>query len=481
MDVTNSVQEESARFRFEIIGSLLASPPSARGELRSKLEELAAKKWRVPKSGNWVSFSVPTLERWYYRAKGNDQDPMGSLRRKVSSGGGYGQGMCERLRDLVRTQYLAHKNWTYKLHFDNLKVLATQEHLMCPSYSTIKRYMKSCGYDRRKQLKSTDKTGLHEAEQRFATKEVRSFEVEHVGGLWHLDFHHGSHKIVTADGRLVKPMALAILDDHSRLCCHAQWYLSETAEDLVHGLSQAILKRGLPRALMSDNGAAMIAEETTSGLARLGIQHDTTLPYSPYQNGKQERFWGQLEGRLMAMLEGVEDLTLKILNDATCAWIEMEYNRIEHREIGTRPLDRFLNAPSVMRAAPGMADIKRAFRCEVTRRQRRTDGTISLESRRFEIDSRFRHLDAITVRYSRWDLSFVHMIDPKTGALLDQIYPLDKHANASGVRMHRDNPMTTGEAQRSTGMAPLLKKLMADYAADGLLPAYLPTDVGGDS
>ena len=183
----------------------------------------------------------------------------------------------------------------------------------------------------------------------------------------------------------------------------------------------------------------------------------------------------------MAMLEGVEDLTLKILNDATCAWIEMEYNRIEHREIGARPLDRFLNAPSVMRAAPGMADIKRAFRCEVTRRQRRTDGTISLESRRFEIDSRFRHLDAITVRYPRWDLSFVHMIDPKTGALLDQIYPLDKHANASGVRMHRDNPMTTGEAQRSTGMAPLLKKLMADYAADGLLPAYLPTDVGGDS
>ena len=389
--------------------------------------------------------------------------------------------MCERMRDLVRTQYLAHKNWTYKLHFDNLKVLATQEHLMCPSYSTIKRYMKSCGYDRRKQLKSTDTTGLHEAEQRFATKEVRSFEVEHVGGLWHLDFHHGSHKIVTADGRLVKPMALAILDDHSRLCCHAQWYLSETTEDLVHGLSQAILKRGLPRALMSDNGAAMIAEETTSGLARLGIQHDTTLPYSPYQNGKQERFWGQLEGRLMAMLEGVEDLTLKILNDATCAWIEMEYNRIEHREIGVRPLDRFLNAPSVMRAAPGMADIKRAFRCEVTRRQRRTDGTISLESRRFEIDSRFRHLDAITVRYPRWDLSFVHMIDPKTGALLDQIYPLDKHANASGVRMPRDNPMTTGEAQRSTGMAPLLKKLMADYAADGLLPAYLPTDVGGDA
>ncbi len=40
-------------------------------------------------------------------------------------------------------------------------------------------------------------------------------------------------------------------------------------------------------------------------LGRLGITHATTLPYSPYQNGKQEAFWGQVEGRLLAMLEGV--------------------------------------------------------------------------------------------------------------------------------------------------------------------------------
>ena len=39
---------------------------------------------------------------------------------------------------------------------------------------------------------------------------------------------------------------------------------------------------------MSDNGAAMTATEITEGLARLGILHQTTLPYSPYMNGKQE-------------------------------------------------------------------------------------------------------------------------------------------------------------------------------------------------
>ena len=52
---------------------------------------------------------------------------------------------------------------------------------------------------------------------------------------------------------------LGLLDDRSRVACHLQWYLDETAETLVHGLTQAIQKRGLPRALLTDNGAAMLA------------------------------------------------------------------------------------------------------------------------------------------------------------------------------------------------------------------------------
>ena len=86
------------------------------------------------------------------------------------------------------------------------------------------------------------------------------------------------------------------------------------AQNLVHALTQAMLKRGLPRALMTDNGSAMLAEETREGLARLGVSHDTTLPYSPYMNGKQEVFWAQLEGRLMELLRGVSPLRLEFLN-----------------------------------------------------------------------------------------------------------------------------------------------------------------------
>jgi len=38
----------------------------------------------------------------------------------------------------------------------------------------------------------------------------------------------------------------------------------------------------------------MTAAEITEGLTRLGVLHYTTLPYSPYQNAKQEAFGARL-------------------------------------------------------------------------------------------------------------------------------------------------------------------------------------------
>ena len=99
--------------------------------------------------------------------------------------------------------------------------------------------------------------------------------------LWHWDCHHCSRKVLTARGEWVTPILFGVLDDRSRLACHLQWYLAETAEVIAHGLSQAFQKRGLPRAALSDNGAAMTAAEITQGLARLGILHQTTLALQP--------------------------------------------------------------------------------------------------------------------------------------------------------------------------------------------------------
>jgi hypothetical protein len=226
---------------------------------------------------------------------------------------------------------------------------------------------------------------------------------------------------------------------------------------------------------MTDNGAAMLAEETVNGLATLGVLHQTTLPYSPYQNAKQESFWGRVEGRLMAMLEGEVALSLELLNQTTQAWVEQEYHRTLHSELGTTPLARYLEGPNVCRACPSTAELAAAFRVEVVRTQRRSDGTVSLDGTRFEIPAAYRHLARVHLRYARWDLTRVDLVDARGGAILCPVRPLDKSANADGQRRSLA-PVTERAAPPATGMAPLLKQLLADYAATGLPPAYLPTD-----
>jgi len=466
-----------AHLRFAVVGALLAAPPK-KGELQTTLKELAARTWQHPIRGEPVRFAVSTLERWYYYARHATLDPVGRLRRRVRRDAGQQPSMGDRLRQALLAQYDAHRRWSYQLHVDNLRVLVKADPTLgpLPSYSTVRRYMQAHGLLRQRRRTARDRPGADRLDAPRQPREVRSYEVEYVGGLWHADFHHGSLKVLTSTGDWVTPRLLAFLDDRSRLCCHAQWYLAETAETFVHGLCQAIQKRGLPRALLTDNGSAMTAAETGEGLARLGITHQTTLPYSPYQNAKQEVLWAQVEGRLLAMLEGIAgELHLPLLNEATQAWVELEYHRTPHSETGQTPLARFLAGPEVLRPSPSSDALRAAFTTEQTRAQRRSDGTITVEGVRFEVPARFAHLPRLTIRSARWDLSSVLVCETRTGAVLGPLYPLDKTRNADAVR----RPLTPAPSltpPAAAGIAPLLESLLRQHRATGLPPAYLPKD-----
>jgi transposase InsO family protein len=440
---------------------------------------LAAKTWTHPVSGRDVRLSAVTIERWYYMARRKHDDPVGALRRAVRKDCGK-VSLATPVAERLVLQYRDYPHWSYQLHYDNLAALVKANPTLGPlcSYSTVRRYMKAHGFLRKPRLQPMNYPGEARAACRRQTREIRSYEAEYVGALWHLDFHHGSKKVLTHGGQWLRPIALGVLDDHSRLCCHVQWYLSETAEDLVHGLSQAIQKRGLPRALLTDNGSAMVAEEVTEGLLRLGIVHERTLPYSPYQNGKQEAFWGTLEGRLMKMLDGVAELTLDLLNQATLAWMEIEYNRVVHRETSCSPVERWKQAPDVLRPSPKSESLRDAFRLETKRTQRQSDGTISLDGVRFEIPGRYRHFCEVTLRYARWDLGRVDLVDERSGIILAPLYPLDKTANADGRRALFEPNGTEGppdDSPRKDGeLPPLLKRILQEYSATGMPPAYLP-------
>jgi putative transposase len=467
-DNAPSARMRWARLRFQILGTLLAAPADD-GELKTRIGELAARPWRNPSTGESIRFSFKTIERWWYTARGVD-DPLGALARKVPSHAGTHPSVDPTLAEAIAKQHRDHPRWSFQLHHDNLLALAREDPRLgpVPSYPTVCRFMKEHGLLRARKRRHRE---YPEADP-FVTRETRSYEVAHVHGLWHLDFHQGSRPVLTAGGQWQKPQLLGVLDDRSRLCCHLQWYLDETAEALIHGLSQAFQKRGLPRALLTDNGAAMLAAETTEGLERLGIVHHTTLPYSPEQNGKQESFWGQVEGRLLPMLEGEPVLTPELLNIATQAWVEEEYQRKEHSEIRESPLTRYMRGPSVGRESPSSDALRRAFRTDISRKQRRSDGTVTVEGIRFEVPAAYRTLLQLRLRVARWDLSSVGLVDPRSGDHLATLLPLDKARNAERTR--RVVPGAAHEPSDPVGIAPHLRALMADYAATGLPPAYLP-------
>jgi len=208
--------------------------------------------------------------------------------------------------------------------------------------------------------------------------------------------------------------------------------------------------------------------------------HETTLAYSPYQNGKQENFWGgQIEGRLMPMLEGVRELTLPFLNKATQAFVELDYHDKVNDETGQTPLARFAAGPDVGRPCPAVENLREAFAAQEVRTVRRTDGTVSIEKTRYEIPSSFRHMKRVTVRYPSWNLANVYLVDERTDKVICRILPRDLSKNADG-RRRMIGPVTQPGEEASlpaqAGLAPLMQKLMENYAATGLPPAYIPKD-----
>jgi hypothetical protein len=103
---------------------------------------------------------------------------------------------------------------------------------------------------------------------------------------------------------------------------------------------------------------------------------------------------------------------------------------------------------------------------------------------RYEVPSRYRTLERLSVRYAAWDLSTVHLVDERSGALLAPLYPLDRAKNAAQSRrvlaeVASASP-TTAVATTSPStireMAPLLRHLITSYDRAGLPPAYVPKD-----
>ena len=103
--------------------------------------------------------------------------------------------------------------------------------------------------------------------------------------------------------------------------------------------------------------------------------------------------------------------------------------------ISTPPRSNVLfNPPTSLVPVPDSATLRRAFCRTVSRKTRRSDGSVALAGTRYEIPNRYRHLEQVRLSYARWNLSEVELLDPQAPTALCRLYPSDKSANAQGQR-----------------------------------------------
>ena len=178
---------------------------------------------------------------------------------------------------------------------------------------------------------------------------------------------------------------IAFIDDATRLVPHATFALTERTTTYLPALEQAIRRRGLPKRLYVDNGAAFRSHHLALVCAKLGIALIHARPYSPQGKGKMERWFRTARMQLLAAIESPGSLTLDALNRRLAAWVEGEYHRAPHRGLGGEtPADRWARTSQDVKLPD--SDVGACFLFDAKRKVAR-DRTVTLDGVAFEVDA----------------------------------------------------------------------------------------------
>ena len=408
----DEMKKEIALFRYSVIASLLTLEP-ARGELKRAITRLSRMRHDHPRQGP-IDAGFGTIEEWYYLYRKGGLDALVPRSRKDR---GHSRKLddevIEALEDLARDRpELSGVDLVAELAARFGKERA-------PSLSTLYRTLRARGLDDR---------GAP------ARRDHRAFAFQLAGDLWQGDVMHGP-SLCTRDGKRRKTYLIAILDDATRLVCHAEFYQAEDLVSLKDCLKQALLKRGVPARFYFDNGKIFRSRLMLQISARLGIHLIHTRPYKPQGRAKLERWFRTVRMSFLRRVDTnrVEDLAA--LNRLLFAWIEGEYHVRPHKGIEREtPLDRWMRLSGGLRSLPQEVDLERLFMSETTRRVAK-DGTLSIAGKRFEAGPALIG-SKLTVLYDPRDLRRV-LITLADGSVM-AVHPVDLDGNRR-VRRNADH------------------------------------------
>ena len=168
------------------------------------------------------------------------------------------------------------------------------------------------------------------------------FQKDHANDLWQADCSGGLYLPDPRNkGQHKQVHLISIIDDATRVAVHAEFYWDEQLPSLFDCLRKALLKRGKVRQIYTDNGPCFKAHDLARTCARLGVELSHSEAYTPEGRGKIERHIGTIKSRFYqeAKHSGLE--TLEQLNDFFFAWLEKEYNNVEHKSLSMTPAQRW--------------------------------------------------------------------------------------------------------------------------------------------
>jgi putative transposase len=394
--------EAIAIFRAQVIGPLLCRELS-RGELAAALEELSQERFRPPGALE-RSFSVSTLERWYYAYKAGGLEALRPKGRQR----GFALELSEEQRELVCAIRREHRSASVPLIARTLvKDGRLPEGRV--SLPTLRRLFAARGLDR---------IGLRESKSRLRLR----WEAERPNALWHADVCHGPS--LRQHGRSVPLRVHAILDDASRYVPAIDACPTEREAEMLALLVKAVGAHGKPDGFYLDRGPTYTGGALATACARLGIALVHAKPRDPQARGKMERFFRTLREGCLDHLRDVasyHDIRVRLL-----AFLDQHYHTSPHASLmGKSPLEVYERERKVAEVSD--EELRDALTVRGRRRVRR-DGTISVAGADFELDQGFLAGRVVTVARALVDPSAapwvehedqryeLHRVDPKANA-----------------------------------------------------------------
>ena len=405
-----------ALFRLTVLGQLASRQNLSRGELKAIVKELAQKHYDIPGSRHTL-LSEKTIEAWYYAWKKQGIDAL-APKRRIDRG-------QSKISATLQTALIKAKQENPKRSLNSLLKIVQMEQLegaQALSRSSVYRLLLSRGLSR--------PIGTTQA------KELRRFEADYPGDIIYGDVMHGPKVVV--NGKTQKSYLVTLMDDKSRLILHAAFCPGETALDIEYVLKQALLRRGLPKRLVIDNGAAYRAHSLQGICARLSIQLIYCRPYAPEGKGKLERWHRTLRDQFLTELSPHKIYSLDEINSLLWAWVDQLYHPTPHSSLaGKTPLAVWQNYLEFITPLGTLAhQLDELFYHRIQRKVRK-DGTISYAGQCFEVPYCLSQKTVIVVIEPHHQQALY--VEDEQGKRIGDVTPLDLQGNRNYKRAQPAN------------------------------------------